>query len=115
MYKRSGSCKRCGHCCKAIYLNFGMEHAENDQDRESAQDFLRWASLHENVTVKWSSKACAEVGYKTPCKHLIFDEEGKAGCSNYTDRPEMCKRYPDGPNPNCPGFSFVKVDDSENV
>ena len=108
MLKRVGECQRCGHCCKGVFLNFGMGHAANEKEREAAQDFLRWASFHEDVTVKWIDEDTAEVAYNSPCRHLIFVEDGKAGCAVYEDRPEICRNFPEGPTPHCPGFRFVE-------
>ena len=111
MKKRVGSCLRCGHCCKAVYLNFGMGHASTEKERVVAKDFLRWAALHEGVIVRWIDEDTAEVGYNTPCKRLEFNEDSKSSCAIYEDRPEICRRYPDVENPNCPGFKFVEDPD----
>jgi hypothetical protein len=91
-----------------------MGHAATDAERESAEDFLRWAGMHEGVIVKKVDEDNAEVGLEAACIHLTFDEEGKAGCSIYgEDRPEICKGFPSRPTPNCPGFHFVE--DNEKV
>lgn len=108
MLKRVGSCLRCGHCCKGVFLNFGMGHAATEEERKSAEDFLLWASLHEGVIVKRIDEDNAEVGMEAPCRHLLLDEDGKAGCSIYEDRPKICREFPAGPTPNCPGFRFVE-------
>lgn len=93
-----------------------MGHAVNEGERRAADDFLRWASFHEGVIVRRVDEDSAEVGLEAPCKHLTFDEKGNAGCSIYEgDRPEICKAFPAGPTPNCPGFRFVEGDEVENV
>lgn len=108
MLKRIGSCLRCGRCCRGIFLNFGMGHAATEAERASAEDFLRWVGLHENVIIKRVDEDNAEVAYNSPCSHLTFDGDGKAGCSIYKDRPEICKSFPESPSVNCPGFRFVE-------
>jgi len=83
-----------------------MGHAATEEERKSAEDFLRWASLHEGVIVRWVDKDNAEVGFNSPCKHLKFDSDGKALCEIYEERPEICRVFPASPNINCPGFRF---------
>jgi len=92
-----------------------MGHAATDKERASAEDFLRWASLHENVVIKRIDKDNAEVAYNSPCSCLTFDEDGKAGCSIYEDRPEICKNFPENPTVNCPGFRFVEDIEMDDV
>lgn len=115
MSERVGECLRCGHCCRAIFLNFGMGDAPTQDDKDAADDFLRWASFHKNVTITYLSESVAEVGYQTPCEHLSFDEHQRAECALYEDRPRICKRYPDSPNPNCPGFKFIEEESEEKA
>lgn len=83
-----------------------MGHAATEEERNSAEDFLRWAGFHEGVVVRRIDKDNVEIGYNSPCKHLKFDEQGKASCGVYEDRPNICRVFPASPNVNCPGFRF---------
>jgi len=107
MSKRVGTCLRCGHCCRAVFLSFGMGDNPTESEQAAAKDFLRWAEAHKGVTVKWVDETTAEVGYDSPCEFLEYDDHHRSVCKNYENRPEICRRYPEVENPNCPGFRFV--------
>jgi len=104
--ERIGSCHRCGHCCRGVFLNFGMGHAATQEERDCALDFLRWASFHEGVIVNQIDEDNAEVGFDAPCRHLTFDKDGKSSCGIYEVRPRICRDFPSKPSVNCPGFRF---------
>jgi len=110
--ERTGECLRCGNCCKKVVLKFGMEGATTDLEMAAAQDFLRWAALHEGVSVKQINEREAEVIFEARCSALKW-ENGEAVCTIYEDRPQICRGFPDSPTPNCPGFRFEGVKSSK--
>lgn len=91
-----------------------MGHAATQGEKDAAEDFLRWAGLHEGVVVRRVDENNAEVGFNSPCRHLKFNERGKAFCEIYEDRPEICKNFPGSPNMNCPGFWFEEDSEEES-
>ena len=98
--KRKGECGRCGTCCRTVGLKVTVE-----EGNERGIDFLNFASLHQDVQVNGLGGGVFELLFRSPCRFL---QEGPGGfsCAFYENRPDICKRFPEEANPNCPGFTF---------
>lgn len=104
---REGECLRCGKCCQSVYLTVTLAENATEEERKKNDDVLTWASLHEDVVVQKVDEHTNLVGMDRPCRFLAFDDEGKATCLMYENRPEICRRFPEKPTEHCKGFRFT--------
>ena len=112
------SCTQCGNCCTGPpgYVFFTDDEAEAMATRlELTVGEFRKKHAHKAYG-EWSlNETKTEFGYD--CIFLVRDEEGKAGCSIYEDRPKQCRTWPFWPEnlrsqrnwltvaKNCPGVA----------
>lgn len=79
-------CKRCGKCCSSFFL--ALDNIPIDQDEK---EIARLASYHGCEPMEYNGKLAIKV--PNPCKHLSWDEDGKAVCLIYENRPIVCREY----------------------
>ncbi len=85
-YFRYGSCKKCGACCKNIYIrhkNNVIKSKEEFITLKNNDDYPFWKNLE--IIGK------DELGVVFKCK--LFDEE-KSLCKKHKKRPDICRKYP---------------------
>jgi uncharacterized protein len=84
LWRRTGKCKQCGRCCKLI----GIEMEHRLAKFSAIQGFVVWwvKTFNGFHLDKWDKKY--EIFLFT-CEHLK-----KNRCTNYKDRPQLCKDYP---------------------
>lgn len=111
-YIRKGSCKACGSCCKNISIKHGRKFVDSLEQFETLQ---RRFSMYRMFKVMEQ----AEVGLVFQCVYLD-DDTGK--CTNYTQRPPLCKNYPNevifslgGSLYQECGFEFVPIKSFDKV
>lgn len=88
-------CNRCGECCKYLALK--------ESPKELKRYYEEWLAMESGsrdiwlifpmLVYKGYDRSTKTFRYR--CKHLTFDEEGRASCSIYDHRPYMCKDYGD--------------------
>jgi len=111
------ACHRCGHCCRALVFNDGVDD----------EDVARWKARGRDDILKWVGSAQDESGRPTyriwvspgthvfaaTCPFLITDKgpESKGEqwlCSIHETKPRICRQYPVTRNhalmTGCPGF-----------
>jgi hypothetical protein len=71
-----------------------------------AEDFLKWAVVHNGVSVGKRLENSVEVKFDAPCSYIRQTPDGRFECANYSERFVMCRLFPEFPTPNCPGFWF---------
>ena len=84
-YYRAGSCKRCGACCKRIYVSHGKHTIDSEEEFKKLQGQYPFYSY-----LKVDDKD--DIGLVFSCAN--FDEE-KHICRIHKTRPGICRRYPD--------------------
>lgn len=105
------NCKRCGNCCRGMVwkkhykFDDAFSMVKEDSSRDDVNDALNsdyikyleqiGLPLEKLFKPEWETKGRriimrARVGR---CKHLSFNEEDLAVCSNYGARPVECSRY----------------------
>ena len=81
-WKKTGQCRKCGNCCREIYLTMTPRQIQS--------------RLFVNVAVKWISWlfdfVLLRIDYEQhslvfSCKHLTADNE----CGSYAWRPNVCR------------------------
>ena len=75
-------CKRCGKCCRWLLLHIIRL---SDVDVE----FVKARGL---AVIQVDDEMCGVYATNMPCKHLNDDNT----CAIYENRPESCKKYPEG-------------------
>jgi Fe-S-cluster containining protein len=81
----TGKCKRCGNCCRAIYLT--MTPAQT-RSRLFTTLSVRWISwLFDFILLKIDRENNSLV---FTCRHLT----PAGSCANYRWRPNVCRNYP---------------------
>lgn len=109
-------CKRCGKCCGVVPFTA----KEYDRIRKIAQKkHIGFIKQEENGKVFYLAKCLAkkvtdiyndalsgkEISLDNlTCPFLEFDDSGKASCTIYELRPEVCRLFGHGGHPNlvCP-------------
>lgn len=106
--RRTGSCKKCGNCCKDLYIDVKLSQVTDYE----FEDYLKWINCHVNVNaiVKDFKKREIEINIKNPCKHLKDNGDGTYSCAIHENKPEICRHYPeedygDDVSHNC-GYKF---------
>lgn len=108
---RKGECQLCGNCCTSVVLVLGYDPDATPEEKERAEDFLSWAAAHQGVKIGARTEESVEIKFETPCSFLLADKDGKYRCGNYKGRFIMCRKFPEIPTPNCPGFWFENEDE----
>jgi Fe-S-cluster containining protein len=98
---RIGECTRCGKCCEGVGIVL------EDAQCPEMDDYLRWAALHHDVRVI-RINGMVSIRLMRPCQHLERDDDGKAKCGIYENRPKVCEAFPaDEIAANeCPGYRY---------
>jgi uncharacterized protein len=97
--KQGPPCHDCtARCCKYFALEIDRPVTPKDHDH------LRWYLLHEHVVV-WVQEGDWYLELRTPCKHLLPDNQ----CGIYETRPQICREYgwPDADSPDEPCEYFT--------
>ena len=83
------TCQRCGQCCASAYVALSDVLIDNDE-----REIVRWLQLHNVEVMKRPSENgdVAAINIPIPCSNLI-KINGTAACSDYENRPEICKSY----------------------
>ncbi len=96
-----GECKKCGMCCREIYLKITPRQLSSKLFTELAVRWTSWIFDFELLRIDYENYYLIFI-----CKHLRPD----GTCGNYFWRPNICRNYPlvdyfDEPKtlPNC-GF-----------
>lgn len=71
-------CKKCGRCCKVMYLWLGGK---------PEADYRRWINLHEKIKVV---KRGRDYGVRIELKCTKLKNNS---CTIYKNRPDICKEY----------------------
>ncbi|MCX5748895.1 MAG: YkgJ family cysteine cluster protein [Candidatus Saganbacteria bacterium] len=84
-YKLQGSCKKCGQCCREIYLKMTRQQYSSFFFREIAVRWISWIFDFEYI------RTDDEVGDLVfRCKNQLSDGR----CGNYFWRPNICRNFP---------------------
>ncbi len=91
--KRTGSCKRCGNCCRDFCIDL---HVGGVTDYEFTE-YMRWLEAHVGVKahIKDFKGRDVELQISSPCKYLVDNEDGTYSCAIHENKPDICKRYPE--------------------
>ncbi|MFA4857921.1 MAG: YkgJ family cysteine cluster protein [Candidatus Margulisiibacteriota bacterium] len=84
-WRKIGKCKKCGQCCRQIYLTMTPRQIASPLFTNLAIHWISW--LFDFVLLKVDTENHALV---FTCKHISLD--GK--CGNYFWRPNVCRNYP---------------------
>jgi len=77
-------CEDCGSaCCTYVAMEIDKPTCKRDYD------YIRWYLLHEGVHVFVDHEDCWFVEFKTPCARLGVDGR----CTDYEDRPKICREH----------------------
>ena len=84
-YRLAGSCKKCGSCCRQIYLT--MTPAQTNSKLFTAVS-VRWITwLFDFILIRIDHEHNSLV---FTCQHLTASGQ----CGNYRWRPNVCRNYP---------------------
>ncbi len=111
-YYRTGNCKRCGACCKRIYVRHQKDTIKSEKEFKILQYLHPFYSY---LKVEGQD----EIGLVFSCSN--FDEENHI-CTIHKSRPGICRRYPDELifsmgaclSEGC-GYSFTPIDKFKDV
>ena len=84
-YQLTGSCKRCGQCCKGIYLQISPNQIGSKLFRSLAIWWICWLFDFILIKIDYDNKYLVFT-----CKHV----QKNGSCGNYFWRPNVCRNYP---------------------
>jgi len=82
-YFRTGSCTRCGECCRNMKLLY------NGKIVETLEEFEELVKSDSSFAIFTPSEGDGPLTFT--CSHIL----NKGTCGIYGTRPESCRRYPD--------------------
>ncbi len=82
-YFRTGSCTRCGSCCRNMKLLY------KDRTVETLEEFGELVKSDSAFAIFTPSQGNGLLTFT--CRHI----RANGSCDNYGSRPESCRRYPD--------------------
>lgn len=97
-YKRQGTCKQCGKCCREITFKIKEKLITTEEEFEKLK---KWQPYYKNFEINGED----EIGTKLfTCKHLNANNK----CTKYIIRSLYCRKYPFAPETleGC-GYSFI--------
>lgn len=96
-YKRIGSCKQCGKCCREITFKIKDKLISTKEEFELLK---KWQPHYKNFKITGEDELRTQL---FTCKHLSKTNK----CLKYKTRSLFCREYPFGPEtlPEC-GYSF---------
>lgn len=111
-YYRTGSCNRCGKCCKRIYVKTHNHVITDEKDFKNLQYRHRFYTY---LTIVGKD----EIGLLFSCSN--YDEE-QGICKIHKTRPGICRRYPQEEifrmggelSENC-GYKFIPIESFKEV
>jgi len=77
-------CKKCGRCCRAMFLQIGNEKLRKTKSR---RDYFRWIDLHEKAKIV-KIKGLYYLRLELKCTKLKNNK-----CSIYKNRPQLCRDF----------------------
>ncbi len=84
-YKITGKCKKCGQCCREIYLKASRTQITNPLFSKLSVKWIEWLF---DFKLKWVD--LEDNYFVFECKNLRPD----GTCGNYFWRPNICRNYP---------------------
>ena len=81
-------CKRCGHCCRNIYLPYSPDYLKDMLDRDSAEGI----HIVQPMLVPISFIPWTHGMWHYSCKHIAKDNK----CRIHHLKPPMCSLFPYG-------------------
>ena len=83
---RLDDCIACGaKCCRHVATEIDTPTCKHDYDN------IRWYLMHENVNVFVDNDGKWTLEFLARCQNLLDNNT----CIKYTDRPTICRDYPD--------------------
>lgn len=83
---RLSDCIACGaKCCRHVATEIDKPTCKHDYDN------IRWYLMHENVNVFVDNDGKWTLEFLARCQNLLDNNT----CIKYTDRPTICRDYPD--------------------
>lgn len=76
-------CFRCGACCTAAFLSLSKE--------ECNQEYSKWLTFHRCDITTEGDRLIVRVPLL--CQFITWDSHGVATCTNYENRPQICKDH----------------------
>jgi Fe-S-cluster containining protein len=84
--KKNFKCKRCGQCCSPYVILSEKDIKKIEELGHKREDFITESYFKPNA------KIIRQINGN--CMFLAFSDGGEASCKIYSNRPEICRRYP---------------------
>ncbi len=107
-YVRTGSCNRCGRCCRLLALELPRSFLKHPL-------LVRFFAAWHRAAMNFEPRGQADTMLVYRCRHFREDEKGR-GCSIYPFRHRLCRFFPRQALYGHPelaaecGFRFVRRD-----
>lgn len=88
------ACKKCGKCCIRMVINTGPHRIKTQlKNAKSEEERNELKKLIENIIfIEKEEKG----RWWITCRKLQLNKKGQFICTDYENRPDMCKKYPYG-------------------